>query len=127
MDPVQVLAAERRRRILALVWDEERTAGEIAAHFEVSWPAISQHLRILREAGFVTQRRDGNRRHYRAVPEALGALRAIVEQQWRSDLQHLKHTAEAAHRQTEPHADVDAGPGPGPDPDPDPDPESEQP
>lgn len=102
MDPMQVLAAERRRRILALVWDEERTAGDIAAHFDVSWPAVSQHLRVLRDAGFVRQRRDGNHRYYRAVPGALGALRAIIEQQWRTDLQHLKHLAESDHESEQP-------------------------
>lgn len=95
MDPVQVLAAERRRRILALVWDRELAAGVIAAHFEVSWPAVSQHLRILLDAGFVSQRREGNRRYYRAEPDALGPLRALVEARWRHDLSDIKRLAEA--------------------------------
>ena len=81
----------------------ELGAGDIAAHFEVSWPAISQHLGILHDAGFVTQRRAGNRRYYRAVPEALGNLRAVVEDQWRSDLRHLKHLAESQARSQSDH------------------------
>lgn len=100
MDPVKVVAAERRRRILRLVWNDELSAGEIAEHFDVSWPAVSQHLRILLDAGYVTQRREGNRRYYRAVPDALGSLRAVVEDQWRDDLQRLKHAAEQRHRRT---------------------------
>lgn len=95
-----MLAAERRRRILALVWDRELGAGDIAAEFEVSWPAISQHLRVLLDAGFVTQRRAGNRRYYRAVPDALGVLRGLVEEQWRSQLADLKDLAEDEHRRT---------------------------
>lgn len=98
IDELRVLAADRRRRILALVWDRELAAGDIAAEFDVSWPAISQHLRVLLDAGFVTQRREGNRRYYRAVPEALGALRGVVEAQWRADLGRLKELAEAEHR-----------------------------
>ena len=90
-----MLAAGRRRRILSLVCDEELAAGDIAAQFDVSWPAVSQHLRILLDAGFVTQRRDGNRRYYRAVPEALGELRAVVESQWRRDLTEIARLAEA--------------------------------
>ena len=53
MEPLHVIAAPRRLRILELVWDQELSAGEIAAQFAVSWPAVSQHLRVLKEAGFV--------------------------------------------------------------------------
>lgn len=95
MDPLKVIAAERRRQILQLIWDRELPAGEIAAHFDVSWPAISQHLGILRQAGFVTERREGTSRLYRADPDALGALRAVVEAEWRTGLDRLKHLAEA--------------------------------
>ena len=57
MEPLQVIAAPHRLRILELVWDQELSAGQIAAQFEVSWPAVSQHLRVLKEAGFVVERR----------------------------------------------------------------------
>ena len=95
MDPLKVIAAERRRRILQLVWDEERTAGDIARHFDVSWPAISQHLRVLREAGYVTQRREATTLYYRANPNALGELRGIIESQWREGLDRLKTVIES--------------------------------
>ncbi len=95
MDPLKIIAAQRRREILRLVWDRELAAGEIASHFDVSWPAISQHLTILREAGFVTERRAGTSRLYRADPEALGALRAVIEDEWRRGLDRLKQTIEA--------------------------------
>lgn len=80
MEPCRVISAPHRMRILRLVWDRELTAGEIAAEFDVSWPAISQHLAVLKSAGFVTQRRAGRNRMYRADPTALGPLRAVVEQ-----------------------------------------------
>lgn len=74
-----MIAAPRRLRILELVWDEERTAGEIAAQFDVSWAAISQHLRILKTAGFITERRQGTCRIYRTDKDALGPMRAVIE------------------------------------------------
>ena len=63
MEPLQVIAAPRRLRILELVWDQELSAGQIAAQFEVSWSAVSQHLRVLKEAGFVVERRAGHQPH----------------------------------------------------------------
>ena len=72
MEPLQVIAAPRRLRILELVWDRELSAGQIAAQFEVSWSAVSQHLRVLKEAGFVVERRQGTSRIYRADKAALG-------------------------------------------------------
>lgn len=98
MEPLQVIAAPRRLRILELVWDHDRSAGEIAAEFDVSFSAISQHLRVLRTAGFVTQRRLGNRRIYRANPDALGPLRSVVEDHWRDSLERIKLLAEAEQR-----------------------------
>src|SRR5919197_4638313 len=95
MDPVQVVLEPRRREILRLVWDRERTAGEIAGHFDRTFGAVSQHLAILRAAGFVTVRRDGNRRYYRADPEALGDLRGVLEAMWATTLDRLTETIEA--------------------------------
>lgn len=102
MDPLKILAAQRRRQILQLVWDRELAAGQIAAHFDVSWPAISQHLTVLREAGFVTERRDGRSRLYRTNPDALGALRAVIEAHWQSSLDRLRDLAEADEATTSP-------------------------
>ena len=101
MEPLQVIAAPRRLRILELVWDTERSAGEIAAQFEVSWSAISQHLTVLKTAGFVVERRNGRSRFYRADKAALGSLRAVVEEHWRGGLNRLKELAEAEERAAE--------------------------
>ena len=98
MEPLQVIAAPRRLRILELVWDQELSAGQIAAHFEVSWPAVSQHLRVLKEAGFVVERRQGTSRIYRADQAALGSLRSVVEDHWRHGLGRVKDLAEAEQR-----------------------------
>ncbi|MDQ1661375.1 MAG: hypothetical protein QOJ68_1355 [Blastococcus sp.] len=96
LEPLQVIASPRRLRILELVWDRDLSAGEIAAQFDVSWPAISQHLTVLRTAGFVTERRVGTSRIYRADQAALGSLRAVVEEHWRAGLTRLKAVAERA-------------------------------
>jgi DNA-binding transcriptional ArsR family regulator len=93
--PLQVIAAPRRLRILELVWDRELAAGDIAAQFDVSWSAVSQHLTVLRAAGFVVERRAGRSRFYRANKPALGSLRAVVEEHWRAGLGRLKDLAEA--------------------------------
>ena len=98
MEPLQVIAAPRRLRILELVWDRELSAGEIAGAFDVSWSAVSQHLTVLRTAGFLVERREGTSRIYRADKVALGPLRVVVEAQWRSSLHHLKELAEAEQR-----------------------------
>ena len=63
---LKAIAAPNRRRMLRLVWDAELTAGEIASHFELTRPAVSQHLGVLKEAGLVSERREGTRRLYRA-------------------------------------------------------------
>jgi len=74
VEPLQVIAAPSRMRILELVWDREMSAGEIAAEFDVSWSAVSQHLRVLRDAGFVVERRAGTSRIYRTDKAALGSI-----------------------------------------------------
>jgi len=95
MDPLQVIAEPRRRRILGLVWDTEVAAGEIAASFDVTFGAVSQHLAILRDAGFVKMRKDGNRRLYTADKEGLGPYRSLLESMWMEALDHLAVTIEA--------------------------------
>jgi DNA-binding transcriptional ArsR family regulator len=95
---LRAIAEPRRREILRLVWDAERSAGEIAGHFDVSRPAISQHLRVLKEAELVTERRDGTRRFYRARPDTLQELRRFLEDFWDEGLAGLKREAEAEER-----------------------------
>ena len=89
MDALQVVAERRRRAILRLVWDRELSAGEIASRFDVSFPAVSQHLGVLRDAGFVLVRRDGRTRFYRADRKALGPLRPMLEKMWNEKLDRL--------------------------------------
>ena len=92
------MAEPHRRQILALVRDEELAAGEIAAHFDVTRPAVSQHLNVLKEAGLVTERRNGTRRLYRARPEGLAELKAFLEGFWDHRLVALKREAEKEER-----------------------------
>lgn len=100
MDAVKVIAEPRRREILRLCWRAERTAGELADAFEVTFGAVSQHLKVLRDAGLVTVRREGTRRYYRANRTALGPLANYLEAQWARQLDDLAALAEAAESET---------------------------
>jgi DNA-binding transcriptional ArsR family regulator len=91
---MRVLAEPRRREILRLVWDDEHTAGDIAAHFDVTFGAVSQHLGVLRQAGLVVVRRDGTRRFYRADRVALAPFSALLEQMWAGRLDELAELVE---------------------------------
>jgi DNA-binding transcriptional ArsR family regulator len=95
---LKAIAAPHRRRILRLVRDEELSAGEIAAHFDVTRPAVSQHLTVLKEAGLVNERRNGTRRLYRARPEGLVELRAFLDELWGERLEALKRETEREER-----------------------------
>jgi DNA-binding transcriptional ArsR family regulator len=101
MDAMRVVAEPRRREILRLVWDQELSAGAIAEHFDVSFPAISQHLGVLQQAGFVSVRRDGTRRFYRADRAALGGLAPALERMWAERLADLAELAERVDGRTE--------------------------
>lgn len=90
----RAIAEPRRRHILTLTRDGELSAGEIASDFEISRPAVSQHIAVLREAGLLDERRDGTRRLYRARPEALAGLRDFIEQLWTDRLERLRLAAE---------------------------------
>ena len=94
----QVLAEPRRVEILRLVRDRELPAGEIARHFDVTRPAVSQHLRVLLGAGLLNERRDGQRRFYRLRPEGLQELRSFLHEFWDDSLERLKVVAEATER-----------------------------
>ena len=86
--------------MLRLVWDRERTAGEIAGAMpEISFAAVSQHLRILRDAGAVEVRRCGRQRFYQAKREALGPLALWLEQMWGESLDRLAQLAEGAEQE----------------------------
>jgi DNA-binding transcriptional ArsR family regulator len=94
-DILRALSAPTRREILRLVRDDEMTAGAIAARFQVSRPAVSEHLRVLRETGLVSERREGVRRWYRARPQRLDQVRAYLDQFWGDSLEDLRLAAEA--------------------------------
>jgi DNA-binding transcriptional ArsR family regulator len=93
-EALRAIAEPRRRAILRLVARDELAAGEIAAAFDVSRPAISQHLAVLKQAGLLTERRDGTRRLYRARPEGLAAVRAMLDELWASSLDVARRLAE---------------------------------
>lgn len=95
---LKAIAEPRRREILQLVSGGELTAGEIAARFDVTRPAISQHLTILRNAGLLEERREGTRRLYRLRPEAFGEVRAYLESFWDESLLALKNVVESDER-----------------------------
>jgi DNA-binding transcriptional ArsR family regulator len=91
---LQAMAEPRRREILLLVRDEAHTVGEIAARFDISRPAISQHLAVLNEAGLVTVSAEGTRRFYRARPEGMAEVQDYIESFWTTRLAELKDEAE---------------------------------
>jgi DNA-binding transcriptional ArsR family regulator len=95
---LRAVASPRRVRILRLVWDTERSSSEIAAHFDVSWPAISQNIRVLRDAGLLRERREGTRRLYRVDRKAARPLEALLRAMWERDLDRLAALAEAQER-----------------------------
>lgn len=95
-DALQAIAEPRRREILSLVFGREMKAGDIAAHFAVTRPAVSQHIQVLKRAGLLHERREGTCRYYRARPEGLEDLRRFIEQFWDYRLQLLKIAAEEA-------------------------------
>jgi DNA-binding transcriptional ArsR family regulator len=91
----QALAEPRRRDILRLVRDRPRSVNEIADHFDVTQQAISQHLKVLRDAGLVAVRPHGQQRLYVVRPEGLDALRDFLAEFWPGQLQRLKHAVES--------------------------------
>jgi DNA-binding transcriptional ArsR family regulator len=94
-EALKAIAEPRRRAILRLVAEGELAAGEIAAAFDVSRTAVSQHLTVLKNAGLLDERRDGTRRLYRARPEGLAGLREFLNDIWASSLDVARRLVEA--------------------------------
>ena len=92
---LRAIANTRRRAMLELVWERERTATEIADLSGLSKPAASQHLRVLRDAGLVRVRADGNRRLYRSDPARMAELRAALEAFWGDRLARMRDEVES--------------------------------
>lgn len=93
-EAIRAIAEPNRRRILQLVTAKELSAGEIAAEFKITRPAVSQHLGVLREAGLVSERREGTRRLYSLRPEGFDDLKSFLEAFWGEGLERLKEAAE---------------------------------
>jgi DNA-binding transcriptional ArsR family regulator len=93
---LEALADPTRRAVLELVRVGERPVGEIAGRLPVSRPAVSQHLRVLKEAGLVRERKDGTRHFYRIDPTGLLALREYLERYWDAALTAFAEAAEAS-------------------------------
>jgi len=91
---LRAIAEPRRRAILRLVARDELAAGEIAAAFDITRTAVSQHLTVLKNAGLLSERRDGTRRLYRARPQGLAGLREFLDDMWSGALDEARRIAE---------------------------------
>ncbi len=94
IEALRALAEPRRIEILRLLKKRQLSAGEIASHFDLARPTVSQHLTVLRTAGLLTQERRGTRRLYRIRAAGLEGLREFLEDFWEAGLTRLKHAAE---------------------------------
>ncbi len=94
------LGDRTRRVIFARLARRPCAVGELARELPVSRPAVSQHLKVLKDAGLVSDRRDGNRRIYQVDPDGLQALRADLDQFWASTLAGFKATVEQREKET---------------------------
>src|SRR6266480_780484 len=98
MEVFEAIAQPKRREILQLLAAGELSAGEVASRFAVTQPAISQHLKVLKETGLVSERRDGTRRLYSVRPEGLADLHGFLAQVLPAGLERLKQAAEEEER-----------------------------
>jgi DNA-binding transcriptional ArsR family regulator len=94
MELFEAIAQPKRREILRLLTAGELSAGEVASRFSVTQPAISQHLKVLKEAGLISERREGTRRLYSARPEGLADLHSFLADVMPAGLERLKQAAE---------------------------------
>ena len=93
------LADPTRRAVFERLRQGPRPVGDIARDLPVSRPAVSQHLRVLKDAGLVTERREGTRRLYRIDPDGLAAIRDYFDQFWNEALAAFKAAAESEGRE----------------------------
>lgn len=98
MDTLRLVAEPRRQEILRQVWGEELPVGELVERLDLSYAGVSRHLALLREVGFVTVRREGKQRFYRADQDRLGPLKQFLESFWAGQLDTLAVLAEEAER-----------------------------
>ena len=100
MEVFEAIAHPKRREILRMLAQRERSAGEVASRFSVTQPAISQHLKVLRETGLVNERRDGTRRIFSVRPEGMNDLNEFLADVLPASLERLKKAAEAEERKS---------------------------
>jgi DNA-binding transcriptional ArsR family regulator len=92
--PIEALGDPTRRAIFEQVAERPRAVGQLAAELPISRPAVSQHLRVLKRAGLVLDRPEGNRRIYRVDPNGLEQIRDYLDQVWSEALDAFKEAAE---------------------------------
>ncbi|HEY3427198.1 MAG TPA: metalloregulator ArsR/SmtB family transcription factor [Acidimicrobiia bacterium] len=97
-ESLTALADPTRRSVFERLAGGPRSVGEIAAEVPVSRPAVSQHLRVLKEAGLVSERRNGTRRYYSVRPDGLAELRGYLERFWEEALSSFKAAAERGEK-----------------------------
>ncbi|MFJ7725198.1 ArsR/SmtB family transcription factor [Neobacillus sp. NPDC097160] len=95
---LHAIAEPRRRDILYLIRDGELTSSAIASHFEISAPAVSQHLKVLEQSGLVVVRRDGTKRYYGIRRDGFAELKQYIDRFWDDSLLRLKEAAEEEER-----------------------------
>lgn len=98
MEIFEAVAQPKRREIMRLLAGGELSAGEVASHFAVTQPAISQHLKVLRESGLINERRDGTKRMYSVRPEGLADLHGFLAEVLPGRLERIKQLAEDESR-----------------------------
>lgn len=98
---VDAVANPHRRQILRLVWEREMSSGEIASHFDITWPSISGNLKVLKQAGLVRERRVGNQRLYRADRVVARPVEALLRQMWEEGLDRMARSVRSTRRRRE--------------------------
>jgi len=107
MELFEAIAQPKRREMLRMLAAAELSAGQVAARFAVTQPAISQHLKVLKAAGLVQERRDGTRRLYSLRPEGFSDLNSFLADVLPAGLERLKQAAEAEQREADGGRDAD--------------------
>ena len=107
MELFEAIAQPKRREMLRMLAAAELSAGQVAARFAVTQPAISQHLKVLKAAGLVQERRDGTRRLYSLRPEGFADLNSFLADVLPAGLERLKQAAEAEQREADGGRDAD--------------------
>ena len=96
--PWKAVADDSRRQVLQLLKDKERTPSEIATHFEFTLPALSTHLKVLRDAGLVSERKEGQNRYYSVNRKQMSVMMRFFDQFWDDRLKSLKEYVENKER-----------------------------